>query len=162
MSQRGAQLSGNAFSSVMFVKGEQGPAEKAGGALLSGPDGKALRAALLALKYSPQDWVALATWDDAGAPLSAELLRLAVMTLDPATLIACDEAAAQALRDAFAHDLCELELLEDALLEPGRVVKVAGMRVLNLGGFEQALASDRAKQLMWARLKQIPPLGEPY
>jgi hypothetical protein len=36
------------------------------------------------------------------------------------------------------------------------------MRMLNLDGFEDALGDQRQKQLMWARLKQIPPLGEPY
>ncbi len=162
LAELGVQLAGNAFSSVMLVKGEPGRAEEAGEPLLSGPDGKALRAALLALKYSPQDWVALATWDAGGRELSGEVLRLAIVTLDPATLIACDEGAARLVRDAFANDLFELESLEDALLEPGRVVKVAGMRVLNLGGFERALSDDHAKQVMWARLKQLPPLGEPY
>ena len=48
------------------------------------------------------------------------------------------------------------------MLTEGRVVQVLGMRVLNLGGFEEALSSPERKQLMWARLKQIAPLGEPY
>ena len=48
------------------------------------------------------------------------------------------------------------------MLEPGYVVQLCGMRVLNLGGFADALADPRAKQQMWARLKRIPPLGEPY
>ena len=37
-----------------------------------------------------------------------------------------------------------------------------GVRVLALGGFADALGDQRQKQLMWARLKQIPPLGEPF
>ena len=48
------------------------------------------------------------------------------------------------------------------MLEPGYVVYVRGVRVLALGGFANALGDQRKKQLMWARLKQIPPLGEPF
>ena len=74
----------------------------------------------------------------------------------------CDEAAAGAVREAYADDLADLPSLEEAMLVPGYVVRVRGMRALNLGGFEAALGDARQKQLMWARLKQIPPLGEPY
>jgi hypothetical protein len=42
------------------------------------------------------------------------------------------------------------------------VAPILGMRVMNLGGFSAALSDPRKKQLMWARLKQLPPLGEPY
>lgn len=150
------QTAGNAFSSVLFVKGEQGPAEQERRPLLSGPDGTALRAALIKLGYAPEDWAAVF------ASVSPALLRRAIAVLDPATLVVCDEAAAVVIRDAFANDLFALADFEDALLSPGRVVHVAGMRVLNLGGFEAALASNRQKQVMWAYLKQIPPLGEPY
>jgi hypothetical protein len=94
--------------------------------------------------------------------VSPDVLRQAIVALDPSTLVACDEKAAAVVRDAFANDLCTLADLEDALLLPGRVVHMAGMRVLNLGGFEAALESDKQKQLVWAYLKQIPPLGEPY
>lgn len=152
----GVQTVGNAFSSVLLAKGKPGPAEEAGGELLSGADGKALRAALLKLGYDPQDWAAIDASVDAG------LFRRAVAALDPNTLVACDEAAAALVRDAFADDLCALSDLKDAVLSPGRVVQVAGMRVLNLGGFEEALSSDRQKQVVWSYLKKIPPLGEPY
>jgi len=36
------------------------------------------------------------------------------------------------------------------------------MRVMDLGGFEAALADPKKKQIAWAYLKKIPPLGEPY
>ena len=42
------------------------------------------------------------------------------------------------------------------------MVQLLGMRVTALGGFEESLSNPKAKQLMWARLKQLPPLGEPY
>ena len=49
-----------------------------------------------------------------------------------------------------------------AMLAPGLVAHVLGRRVLALDGFEAALADGRAKQRMWAYLKQLPPLGAPY
>lgn len=152
----GVRTAGNAFSAVLFAKGKPGPAEQAGEALLSGADGKALRAALNKLGYAPEDWAAIDT------SISPELLRRAVAALDPSTLVACDDEAAAVIRDAYAESLCELADFEDALLSPGRVVHVAGMRVLNLGGFEAALASSKQKQVVWSYLKRIPPLGEPY
>ena len=152
----GVQVAGNAFSSVLLAKGEPGPAEQAGGDVLSGADGHALRAALLKLGYAPEDWAAV------DARVAPEALRQAVAALDPSTLVALDEAAAATVRDAYADDLCTLADLNEALLAPGYVVHVAGMRVLNLGGFESALASEHQKQVVWAYLKQIPPLGDPY
>ena len=67
-----------------------------------------------------------------------------------------------ARRVAIDEKLASLERLEEAMLVPGTVAHVCGMRVLNLGGFEAALADAREKQVMWARLKKIPPLGEPF
>lgn len=158
----GALVVGNAYSSVLFAKGEPGEAERAGGGVLSGKDGTALRAALQALGYAPEDWAAVATWNSRGELLEGTLLRQAVVALDPATLVVCDDLAVEAVRNAFADDLVALSDFMDASLEPGRVVQVCGMRVLNLGGFEGALGSDHEKQVRWAWLKQIRPLAEPY
>lgn len=156
LEHEGLQTAGNAFSSVLFVKGDPGPAEREGRPLLSGPDGTALRAALIKLGYAPEDWAAVSS------SVPPALLRRAVAAFDPATLVVCDEAAAAVIRDAYANDLFELANFEDAFLSPGRVVQVAGMRMLNLSGFEAALASSKQKQVAWAYLKQIPPLAEPY
>ena len=61
------------------------------------------------------------------------------------------------------HDLTWSDVdFDAAMLAPGHVVRILGMRVMALGGFEAALADPHAKQVMWARLKQLPPLGEPY
>lgn len=155
-------MAGNAFSSVLLLKGDPSQSERAAGRLLAGDDGKALRAALQALGYAPEDWAGLATWDMRGGVLDAPLLREAVCVLDPATLVLCDGAAAQAVREAYAQDLSLLESFEEAMLAEGTVVQLAGMRVLALGGFAAALGDARQKQLMWARLKLLPPLGEPY
>ena len=144
----GVRMGGNAFSPVLLAKGELTPEEAAGAKPFSGPDGAALKASLKALGYAPEDWETLVAVDAAGAPLAPDLMRLAVATLDPATLICCDETATQVVRDAYA--------------EAGMVAYVCGMRFLNLGGFAAALGDPRQKQVMWARLKQVPPLAEPY
>ncbi|MBM6774393.1 hypothetical protein [Olsenella profusa] len=162
LAARGVRAGGNAFSAVLLCKGELSDGEKNGDAPLSGADGTALRASLERLGYAPEDWEWLLTVDAGGAPLDAALFREAVCALDPATLVLCDEAAADVAREAYADELSVLESLEEAMLAPGVVAHVFGMRVLNLGGFEAALADAHEKQVMWARLKLIPPLGEPY
>ena len=161
LAERGVRMGGNAFSAVLLAKGELSQAEKDGGPGLAGEDGTALRASLSRLGYAPEDWATLLTVGDDGEPLDPATMREAVCALDPATLVCCDEAAARVLREAYADDLVAIERIEEAMLEPGVVAHVCGMRVLNLGGFEAALADPREKQVMWARLKQIPPLGEP-
>lgn len=162
LAARGVRAGGNAFSAVLLVKGELTQAEKDGEPPFSGADGTALRASLERLGYAPEDWAWLLALDAAGAPLDAPLAREAVTALDPATLVCCDEAAAALVREAYADDLAVLERLEEAMLAPGALAHVCGMRVLNLGGFAAALADAHEKQVMWARLKQIPPLGEPF
>ena len=162
LADAGVVMSGNAFSPVLLAKGELTPEEAAGAEPFSGPDGAALKASLKALGYAPEDWETLVAVDAAGAPLAPDLMRLAVATLDPATLICCDETATQAVRDAYAEELSGLEDLNEALLPAGMVAHVCGMRFLNLGGFAAALGNPRQKQVMWARLKQVPPLAEPY
>ncbi len=157
----GAVLSGNAYSSVLLVKGEPGAAERAGGALLSGPDGQALRSALAALSYAPEDWCAAATWDNAGNPVDAALMARIIATLSPLTVVVCDEAACAVVRDALAQDLVGLASIEEAMLCPGWPVRARGMRLMALGGFEAALADPERKRLMWARMKQLPPLDQP-
>lgn len=162
LASQGVLMTGNAFSSVLLLKGEPTEDERAGGRLLSGEDGDALRAALQALGYAPEDWAGLATWDEGGAPLSEGLLREAICALDPATLIVCDHAAADRIREVYASELLDARSEEQPVLADGKLTVVAGMRALSLGGFAAALASKHEKQVMWHRLKKLPPLGEPY
>lgn len=163
LAQRGVVMAGNAFASYLILKGECTSDELSGqGRLLAGSDGKALRASLAALGYAPEDWVGLSSLADDGTALAPDLLRLAITTLDPATIVAEDAAAAQALRETYAEELSQEEQFEVAMLQPGYVAQVLGMRVMNLGGFEQALADAHKKQIMWSYLKLLPPLGEPY
>lgn len=159
---RGVVMAGNCFSSVLLLKGDLNAAEKGGSALLSGADGVALRKSLAALGYAPEDWVGLSCVLDSGEAVDGELLRLCLATLDPSTVVACDETAADSLRDAYADELAALPEFSQAMLAPGVVAEVLGVRVMNLGGFEAALKDDHQKQVMWARLKRLPPLGEPY
>ena len=154
LAARGAIFGGNAFSEVLLVKGELSEAEKGGEPPLSGADGKALRASLDRLGYAPEDWEWALTVDADGEPLDASLLRETVCALDPATLVCA--------REAYADELALLDRLEEAMLLPGEIAQILGMRVLNLGGFEAALGDAHEKQVMWARLKKIAPLGEPF
>lgn len=153
---RGLSLAGHAFAPVLLLKGELNPAERAGGKLLAGPDGTALSAAFDRLGYPSDGWAACSVCahaaDGSWEPAAPRLLAEAVEVLDPELAVALDETAARALQAAW--DL-------PGPFEPGRVHRVRGRRVLALGGFEAALADPRAKQVMWARLKRVPPLGAP-
>lgn len=170
---RGVRIAGNAFSPVVLVKGELNADELAGESLLSGADGAALRAALPAIGWEPQDFCALATVFGAGEPgivdgpvpgdaVPAELFREALEALDPEAIVLLDDAAADAMREAYADALAIIEDFDTAMLKPGLVAPVLGRRVLALNGFEAALTESRQKQRMWAYLKQLPPLGAPY
>lgn len=159
LAKDGLTMAGNTFSPVLFLKA-QAPGGDEG--LLAGTDGDALRASLRALGYQPQDWVALSTVVDGGGAIAPSLLRRAIGALDPQTVIACDEPSAQALRETYVEELTEVRDLSEAMLDEGVVAVVLGMRFLNLGDFAAALADPKQKQVMWARLKQVPPQGEPY
>lgn len=162
LANKGVNLEGQAFSSLLILKGNLSDAERKGGELLGGADGKALRSALDALGYAPEDWCVAATINAKGEALAQDLFRLTVTSLQPNTLIICDEEAASTVRDAYAQ---ELELLEDpkaAVLEAGTLVNIMGMRLMNLGGFASALDDPKQKQIMWLRLKQVGPLQVPY
>lgn len=168
---RGVIMAGNAFSPVVLVKGELDEAERAGGELLAGADGRALRAALAAIGYAPEDFCALASVAGAaaeadaaapaGEPLPADVFRWALEALDPEAVVLVDDDAAAVMREAYAEELAQVEQFDVAMLEPGLVARVLGRRVLALGGFEAALGDARAKQRMWAYLKQLPPIGSP-
>lgn len=173
LSARGVRMDGDGFSPIVLVKGELNEEERSEGELLSGADGRALRAALLRLGYAPEDFCALATVAGEGEPgvvpvrapgdpLPPELFREALEALDPEAVILLDAAAVATMREAYADALVEIESLEAAMLEPGEVARVLGRRVLALGGFEAALDDPADKQRVWAYLKRLPPLGAPY
>ena len=172
LGRRGVRCAGNAFSPVVLVKGDLDDAERAGGELLAGADGKALRAALGAIGYAPEDFCVLASVAGAadpadaaapaGEPLPAETFREALEALDPEAVLLLDDAAAGAMRDAYADALVVIEDFDTAMLKPGLVAHVLGRRVLALDGFEAALTDKVAKQRMWAYIKQLKPAAAPY
>lgn len=173
LTERGVRICGNAMSPIVLVKGTLNAEEQAGGDVLAGADGAALRAALERLGYAPEEFCALAAvagpHDEGAAPqiaageaLPPALFREALEALDPEAVVLLDDAATAVMRDAYAEELARIEQFDVAMLAPGLVAHVLGRRVLALDGFEAALADTRAKQRMWAYLKQLPPLGAPY
>ena len=168
---RGVRINGNGMSPIVLVKGKLDAAELAGGELLAGADGTALRSALGAIGYAPEDFCALAAVAGAadgtavaapGQPLPVDTFREALEALDPEAVLLLDDEAANLMREAYADALVVIEDFDTAMLKPGLVAHVLGRRVLALDGFEDALADKAAKQRMWAYIKQLPPAGAPY
>ena len=154
LAEEGFITSGNAFCRVLLVKGRPGPAETNGSDLLSGADGEALRAGLARLGWKEGDWAGLATFlgQDGFPQADPADLAVAVEVFDPECVVALDSPAARNL--ALAWGLPEP-------LPAGKVERVFGRRVLAMGGFEAALASQDGKKEMWRRLRQLPPLPAP-
>ncbi len=87
---RGVRIAGNACSPIVLVKGDLDEAERSGGELAAGPDGAALRKALGAIGYAPEDFCVLASvagvGDGAvavGETLPCELFREALEAWTP-------------------------------------------------------------------------------
>ena len=143
-------------------------AERSGGELAAGPDGAALRKALGAIGYAPEDFCVLASvagvGDGAvavGETLPCELFREALEALDPEAVLLLDNNAADAMRETYADMLVAIDDFDTAMLKPGLVAHVQGRRVLALDGFEAALTDKAAKQRMWAYIKQLTPAAAP-
>ena len=66
------------------------------------------------------------------------------------------------MRKAYADELAQLKTDAEKNFSPRVLVHVCGMRMVNLDNFAGALEDPRQKQLRWAAIKQVPPLGEPY
>ncbi len=164
---RGVRIAGNACSPIVLVKGDLDDAERAGGELAAGPDGAALRKALGAIGYAPEDFCVLAsvagTGDGAvatGEGLPCELFREALEAFTEAVLL-LDDRAADTMRETYADMLVAIDDFDTAMLKPGLVAHVQGRRVLALDGFEAALTDKAAKQRMWAYIKQLTPAAAP-
>jgi hypothetical protein len=154
----GFAASGSALAKVLMLKGKLSSDELAGGVLLGGADGDALRAALARLGYAPDEWAALSTVKCARAagklswsPADDDALAWAIEVIDPETVIAVDDEAAGALCKAWKQDADWLSSHE--------VVRLLGRRAIALGGFADALGDIGSKRVMWERLKLVPPLG---
>ena len=60
------------------------------------------------------------------------------------------------------YELPSGETYAEKTFSPRVLVHVCGMRMVNLDNFAGALDDPHQKQLRWAAIKQVPPLGEPY
>ena len=155
--QMGFATTGSAYPQVVLLKGALSPLEASTGAILSGADGTALTAALDKLGYPTGERAGVSTCvrpagDEAWAPADPRDLAWVLEALDPELVIATDDAAATAV--AAAWGLAQAPA-------PGEVAWVRCRRLIALGGFADALGDMQAKQVMWARLKRVPPLGDP-
>ena len=126
---RGVRMEGNAFSPIVLIKGDLNEEERAGGALLGGADGTALRASCTAIGYAPEDFCALAAvageGDDPaltlGATLPTEVFRETLEALDPEAVLLLDATAADLMRETYADALVAIDDFDtrDAQAWPG-------------------------------------------
>ncbi|MEE0377056.1 MAG: hypothetical protein UDV71_01315 [Collinsella sp.] len=165
---RGVRIAGNACSRIVLVKGDLDDAERSGGELAAGADGAALRKALGAIGYAPEEFCVLASVAGAGDgavtvghALPCDLFREALEALDPEAVLLLDNSAADVMRETYADMLVAIDDFDTAMLKPGLVAHVQGRRVLALDGFEAALTDKAAKQRMWAYIKQLTPPAAP-
>ena len=150
---QGVCMVGNAFASVLLVKGQEDFEE----AELS-----ALKASLEHLGYAPEAWATLLTTTKTGDPINPLLVRQAISAFSPDTVLMVNDAAVTSVREAYADELGQLATDAEKTFSPRVLVRVCGMRMVNLDNFAGALEDPRQKQLRWAAIKQVPPLGEPY
>ena len=150
---QGVCMAGNAFASVLLVKGQEDFEE----AELS-----ALRASLEHLGYAPEAWATLLTTTKTGDPISPQLVRQAISAFSPDTVLMVNDAAVASVREAFAEELAQLKTDAEKTFSPRVLVRICGMRMINLDNFASALDDLHQKQMRWAAIKQVPPLGEPY
>ena len=150
---QGVCMAGNAFASVLLVKGQ----EDCGEAELS-----ALKASLEHLGYAPEAWATLLTTTKTGDPINPQLVRQAISAFSPITVLMVNDTAVTSVREAYADELGQLTTDAEKNFSPRVLVRVCGMRMVNLDNFAGALEDPRQKQLRWAAIKQVPPLGEPY
>ena len=166
LADRGVRIAGNACSPIVLVKGDLDEAECSGGELAAGADGAALRKALGAIGYAPEDFCVLASVAGAGDgavghALPCDLFREALEALDPEAVLLLDNSAADVMRETYADMLVAIDDFDTAMLKPGLIAHVQGRRVLALDGFEAALTDKAAKQRMWAYIKQLTPAAAP-
>ena len=150
---QGVCMAGNAFASVLLVKEQEDFGEE---------ELSALKASLEHLGYAPEAWATLLTTTKTGDPINPELVRQAISAFSPDTVLVVNDAAVASVREAYAEELEQLKTDAEKTFSPRVLVRVCGMRMVNLDNFAGALEDPRQKQLRWAAIKQVPPLGEPY
>lgn len=151
--KQGVCMTGNAFASVLIIKGQEDFEEQ---------ELSALRASLEHLGYAPEAWATMLTTTKHGREIDPTLLRQAIIAFSPHTVLIANDAARISFCTAYADDLAQLGSAEEQQLSPRLLVHVCGMRVVNLDNFSRALGDSHQKQMRWSAIKQVPPLGEPY
>lgn len=148
-----AHLSGNYLASLLLVKGTPGPAERAGGRLLSGPDGEAISKALPRMGFDDADTcMCLVTLAD-GETLDAAQLEAVVYSIDPIVVVTLDREALLSLGEALR--------IPD--VQPGgEYVAPVGCKVVSVDGFEALLATQSGKRMAWNQLRRAKRPGEPF
>lgn len=150
---QGVCMAGNAFASVLLVKGQEDFEET---------ELSALKASLEHLGYAPEAWATLLTTTKTGDPINPQLVRQAISAFSPDTVLMVNDAAVTSVREAYTDELGQLTTDAEKNFSPRVLVRVCGMRMVNLDNFAGALEDPRQKQMRWAAIKQVPPLGEPY
>lgn len=137
--------SGDPFAEVVLVKGEVGPAEAAGDAALSGPDGVAARKALARLGFDPESVFATVSRPEADLDLAVlhERLVMQVEAVDPWVVLALDATAAADVAAAFSL----------GALPFGRQVLKDGRQFVAVDGLERSLVDARAKRAVWRQMQ---------
>lgn len=147
-----AHLHGNRFASVLAIKGEPGPAERAGKPPFFGEDAQALESAFVTMGFESGSWCGIALELPEKESIDALELRLLIETIDPQALVALDHCAILLLQEAYGVELMPV------IPEPGKKSRILGRALVYVEGFEAALASNdggEAKKRVWNELKAL-------
>ncbi|PKQ20220.1 MAG: hypothetical protein CVT66_05945 [Actinobacteria bacterium HGW-Actinobacteria-6] len=138
--------SGSVFPAVALVKGEPGEGERAGGIALAGPDGDAARKALDALGALGEVWSSVSRPASALEPdVIAARLRMQLLAVDPAVVVALDVVAAADVAAAFRL----------SALAFGEPVAVQGVTLLAVNGLEASLGDEDRKREVWQQFRGL-------
>lgn len=182
LEQKGFCMSGNGFGEIValtsVITANQGTRKT----LLSTTAQDALEKALVRLGYPPHCWATVgipcpvhttsqsnathAATSALQASQSSQILhktdeelystiRETCAVFSAHTILLCTKEATEMMRGVYAVELAALTNINVALLAPGTLASVCGMRVLNVGDLEDAFTSTTKKQRLWSWLKHL-------
>lgn len=145
---------GELLPAVALLKGLPGPAESAGGAAVSGADGRAASKALERLGYDASSafWALTRPEPTIDPERRAARVKALIEAVDAPLVIALDTPAAEDV--AAAYSLAELRA--------GRACTARGRRFVAVDGLEESLADERRKAAVWRQLKAAAPRGPAF
>jgi len=106
---QGVCMAGNAFASVLLVKGQEDFGEE---------ELSALKASLEHLGYAPEAWATLLTTTKTGDPINPELVRQAISAFSPDAVLMANDAAVASVREAYAEELDQLKTDAEKTFSP--------------------------------------------